>query len=278
MTLSLPIDDRIRTLVDAGTTGLARHSFASPTLNEQRLKYTTRNASLMAAGVDGDDKPTDEETGVKFRLNQTGNIFYSTTSDVLQEDTKKLFDSVTVLFAAMTKALADKGKSLFDYDAWSSMIGKSGYFVEVQKFERNLVIEKNSLTIDTQIVQQLIPGLVSGNSLLIATSVLNAINGEYKSEKMTDSSKLGHLLFICEELFGSPSITVRLFFATKSSHTAITASPCHKTASTKIEQTQQANTFLFVSPETIAKFAGQFSETPDAFTDLITRLSGYIEG
>ena len=209
-------------------------------------------------------------------MNQTGNIFYSTTSDVLQVETKKLFDSVTVLFAAMTKALREKNKDLFDYASWSNIITKSGYFVEVQKFERTLTIESNSLAINTQIIQQLLPGLTSGNSLEIAKNVLNAINGEYKSSKMNDASKLGHILFICEELFGAPSITVRLFFITKKSHEKITSSPCHKTISQSFEQMQEANTFLFVSPDTIAEFAGKFGDTPEAYNNLIKKLSGYI--
>lgn len=274
---TFPSEDQIRTLVDAGSTSLAEHRFVSDKLNElQKQPIALKKAFAVGDAPKSEDNP-DEEKGVQFRLNQTGNIFYSTTSPQLQDSTKKLFESVTVLFAAMTKALADKKKDLFDYGAWSSIISKSGYFVEVQKFEQTLVIEKNSLTINTQIVQQLLPGLATGNSLLIATSVLNAINGEYKSEKMTESTKLGHLLFICEELFGAPSVTVRLFFATKESHKTITESPCHKSSSTTFEQLQQANTFLFVSPDAIAEFAGKFADVPDAYNELIAKLSGYID-
>lgn len=269
---SIPNEEKIRTFVDAGSTSLNQHTFVSEKLNEMRVKPI----AFRALSAEAAPKP-DSEKGVEFRLNQTGNIFYSTSSPDLQKETKKLFESVTVLFSAITKALAEKNKDLFDYGAWSAVISKSGYFVEVQKFEKKLTIENNSLTIDTQIVQQLLPGLTSGNSMEIAKSVLSAINGKYKSEKMTEKTKLGHLLFICEELFGASSVTVRLFFATKKSHKSITSSPCHKTSSVKIEQQQEANTFLFVSPDTIAEFADKFGDVPEAYTDLVKKLSEYID-
>jgi len=103
----------------------------------------------------------DEEKPVQFRLNQTGNIFYATTSPKLQTKTKKLFDSVTVLFAAMTKALNTKQKTLFDYASWGSVIRQSGFFIEVQKYSKTLQIKSGSLELNTQVIQQLLPGLTT---------------------------------------------------------------------------------------------------------------------
>lgn len=266
-------DDSIRTFVDAGKASLNEHSFVSEELNKKRLR------TLTALEATAEDKPDgDKEKDVQFRLNQTGNIFYSTSSPELQGETKKLFDSVTVLFAAMTKALASKNKTIFDYDAWGKIIAKSGYFIEVQKFEKTLSLKSGSLTIDTQVIQQLIPGLTSGSSLEIAKGVLNALNGEFKKEGADEKTKLAHILFICEELFGAPSITVRLFFASQESHKAMTSSPCHKTTSVSFEQLQEANTFLFVSPDTIAEFAGKFGDSPEEYNKLIEKLSGYVDG
>jgi hypothetical protein len=278
---TLPTEKEIQTFVDAGSTNLKNYTFVSTNLNKESAEPPKMPlmplVSSMALESDSEHNLNpDSEKSVEFRLNQTGNIFYSTTSPQIEEDTKKLFESITVLFAAMTKALAQKNKDLFDYDAWSSIISKSGYFIEVQKFETTLTIESNSLTIDTQVVQQLLPGLKSGSSMEIAKSVLSALNGKFSSQGTTDETKFGHLLFICEELFGSPSITVRLFFATKKSHASITSSSCHNTTSKQFSQTQEANTFLFVSPETIAKFADDFNKTPDSYNQLITTLSTYI--
>ncbi len=275
---SFPTKEQIGQFVDAGSENLNNYNFVSEELNKS-LKGSLKMARLSPAAVAESNKTDgDSEKSVQFRLNQTGNIFYSTSSPELQDETKKLFDSVTVLFAAMTKALNNKGKDLFDYDAWSKLIAGSGYFIEVSKYEKNLTIESNSVTIDTQIVQELIPGLTSGSSLEIAKSVLNALNGEYQTKKSDSSAKIGHLLFICEELFGAPSVTVRLFFASSATHTQIFSSPCVKTSSTSFEQLQEANTFLFVSPDTIAQFAGKFGDAPEAYNSLIDKLSGYIDG
>lgn len=276
MTIANHNKNMTETFVDAGSVSLRKYEFASHEL--QSMNKSMASNELFVSDVADKAGGQDEEKAVQFRMNATGNIFYSTSSPELQGDTKRLFNSVTVLFAAMTKALADNNKTLFDYEAWSSIISKSGYFVEVQKFQKHLVIEKNSLAVNTQIVQQLLPGIASGSSMEIAKNVLNAINGEFGNSQTTEGSKIGHLMFICEELFGAPSVTVRLFFATKSSHESITSSPCHKTTSVRIELMQEANTFLFVSPDTIAEFATQFSEVPQAFEDLVSRLSGYVAG
>ncbi len=267
----IQIANNIGTFVDAGTSSLAHHTFVSENLNKRR---GVPRAKLLATSAVPDVE--DSEQPVHYRLNQTGNIFYATTSSELQEQTRALFESVTVLFAAMTKALADKKKGLFDYAAWESMITKSGWFVEVQKSQKNLVIKSGSVEINTQIVQQLLPGLKTGHSMDIAKDVLAAINGAYSATTVNESTKIGHLLFICEELFGAPSVTVRLFYTTKVSHKILTSSPCHKSAATSFEQLQEANTFLFVSPDTIAKFSKQFGQAQEEYQNLINQLSGHI--
>ncbi len=260
------------TFVDGGSVPLNKHSFVSDELNQKKAEKTVLKAAADALRETGGDT----EMIVKFRLNQTGNIFYSTTSDLLQAETKKLFDSVTVLFVAMAQALKGKGKDLFDYDSWSNVIIKSGYFIEVSKYRKTLSIENNSIALNTQIIGQLLPGLTTGNSLEIAKGVLSAINGEYSSSRMDAGTKLGHILFICEELFGAPSITVRLFYLTKQSHEKITSSPCHRSVSESFEQLQEGNTFLFVSPDTIAEFGDKFGETSEALKNLIKKLSDLI--
>ncbi|MBY5639490.1 hypothetical protein HFO39_32885 [Rhizobium leguminosarum] len=152
------------------------------------------------------------------------------------------------------------------------------HFVSEEKFQKTLSLKSGSVTIDTQVIQQLIPGLTSGSSLEIAKGVLNSLNGELKKEEAVEKTKLAHILFICEELFGAATVTVRLFFASQESHKAMTSTPCHKTTSVSFEQLQEANTFLFVSPRTIAEFAGMFGDFPEEYNKLIEKLSGYVDG
>lgn len=266
MSNELDVDTKIGTFVSGGTTTLSKYAFVSEDLRNRRPTRLARG--VEAAG--------DEEKPVQFRLNQTGNIFYATTSPELQTETKKLFDSVTVLFAAMTKALNTKQKTLFDYASWGSVIRQSGFFIEVQKYSKTLQIKSGSLELNTQVIQQLLPGLTTGSSLEIAKGVLSALNGTFSASSTTDETKIGHLLFICEELFGAPSVTVRLFFATKKTHETITKSPCHRSVTNSLEQLQEGDTFLFVSPDTIAEFAKKFSEVPQEYTNLVDKLSSYI--
>ncbi|ENY0881415.1 Zygote formation protein zyg1 [Enterobacter hormaechei] len=176
----------------------------------------------------------------------------------------------------MTAGLNACEKSLFDYDTWRSVIGKSGFFVEVQKTRNMMTIKNSGVTVNTQIVQQLLPGLTSGSAMEIAKGVLSAVNGEFQASERAEEAKIGHLLFICEELFGAPSVTVRLFFASKKSHSTFTNSPCHKSVSTTFEQLQEANTYLFVSPESIAEYAKRFTEQPEEYLNLIERFKEMI--
>ncbi len=218
----------------------------------------------------------DSEAPVSYRLNETGNIFYSSTETNLNDDARDLFDSVTVLFSAMTTAMGQKGKDLFDYDSWTKIIRGSGFFAEIQKFTKTLEIKSGSLSIDTQVIQQLIPGITTGNSLEIAKGVLASINGTFSAEDRKETDKIGHVLFYCEELFGAPNVTVRLFFASKDTHKNITSSPCHKSAISSFEQVQEANTFLFVDAARIAKYAKMFDEQPEEYTSLINKLASLI--
>ena len=255
----------INTMYEGGSAPLSEYKFQSHELAQKQ-------AQMLFTNDRGDI-----EKDAQFRMNQTGNIFYVSTSPELTEKTKKLFDSVTVLFAAMTAGLNACEKSLFDYDTWRSVIGKSGFFVEVQKTRNMMTIKNSGVTVNTQIVQQLLPGLTSGSAMEIAKGVLSAVNGEFQASERAEEAKIGHLLFICEELFGAPSVTVRLFFASKKSHSAITQSPCHKSVTTTFEQLQESNTFLFVSPDTIAKYAKLFTEQPEEYTNLIGRLKELIK-
>lgn len=245
------------TLPVGGSSPLKSYSFASP--------------SLSAAPEQDSEKP------VQFRLNQTGNIFYSTSSPELNEKTRNLFDSVTVLFSAMTVAMSRNNKDLSNYEGWGKVIRGSGFFVEVQKFRKTFSIEKSDASISTQLLGQLLPGLIAGPSMETAKGVLGALSGDFSKSTTTEETELAHLLFICEELLGAPSITVRLFHASKKSHQTIIETPCHKSSTMTFDMTQDADTFLFVSPDTIAEFAKKFVEHPAEYEKLIKKLSDLVE-
>ena len=123
--------------VYAGRLPLSEHNFVATKLNKQKCAARPMLMAELAEGDDFAESTGDSEADIKFRLNATGNIFTSTTSEdgQVSDEAKALFKSVTVLFSAMTKAMHDAEKSLFDYDTWVDLIGKTGYFIEMQKFQ-----------------------------------------------------------------------------------------------------------------------------------------------
>ena len=265
---------------EAGSVPLANHSFVSEKLNEMKGKTLSQPERTVLLGEEPSQNTGDSEANVQFRLNATGNIFTSTSNKdgQVSDEAKDLFKSVTVLFSAMTKAMHDAGKDLFDYSSWTDLIGRSGNFVEMSKFQQTLEIKSSELSIDTQVVQQMLPGITSGSSMDIAKSVLSAINGKFGESSTDEDTKFAHLMFINEELMGSATVTIRLFYASKKSHVAMTKSPCHKTVSKTFSQDQEANTFLFVDPDTIAKYAGKYDpdNQPESYKKLIDSLSKLI--
>ena len=269
---------------EGGSNKLSEHVYLSPALNVAKAKRIIEKEAvgsglLKSPGLESDSLVIDHEAKVLFRMNSTGNIFFSLSTEMAQlgDEARSLFGATSTLFAAITKAMANKGKSLFDYEAYSKLLRKSGYFVEIQRYSKNINIKKNSLTIDTQIIQDLLPGLQEGPSMNTVKSVLNAMNGEFSAKSADSTEKKAHLLFICEELFGMAMVTVRLLYASKESHKTVTSSPCHKTSSVNITQIQEGNTFLYVDPSKVEEFANILNtETPE-FDALAKTLESLID-
>lgn len=184
------IDTNLDTYVDAGKAPLDNYLFVSPELEE-------KHRGLMVL-----DCAIDTEKHALLRINQSGNILFVLTSAELTIRTKKLFASVAVLFAAMSSAMNQSGRSLFDYEAWRSLMGKSAFFVEVQKNRNILTIKNSGVNVDTQIIQQLIPGLSSGSAMAIANGVLRAVKGEFQATERDENAKRGHLLLSVKSFTG----------------------------------------------------------------------------
>lgn len=271
--------------VEAGQVRIGSYDFASAELLPVAKKAAAANetetmvqkgAVALAEEPDGDD-----ELKVHFRLNATGNVWYATTTkaDSLNESTRDLFDSVQVLFAAMTKAMAEANKNLFDFDDWSKLIRKSGFFIEAGKIQKTISIKATTVTVDTQVLQQLLPGVQKAPSAMaIGKDILSAINGEYGGRQQKATAKMAHLLFICEEIMGASSVSVRLFYADSKQMELMTKSPCHKSSTTSYEQDQRIDTFRFVSPEQIARYAKKFKDEDQDYLDLVKRLKDALAG
>ena len=62
------------------------------------------------------------------------------------------------------------------------------------------------------------------------------------------------------------------FFADSKQMELMTKSPCHKSSTSTYEQEQRIDTFRFVSPEQIAKYAKDFKSDDPAYLELIKKL------
>ncbi len=227
---------------------------------------------------------TEEDGEIKkyYTLNQTGNIMISSTveneSDI-SDDVKSVFQKVIVFFGAWTSALSKAGKTLYDADAITSIIEKSGYFVRVHQEERTFDYSSTQGTLNTAIISNILSGFSAmGSALQIAQSVVGAMGNEIsvavsKGEK---TKKIGHLLFICENLMGMPIINVSLLNTTAKESETVTKSNCHSTVQKKLNMTYRQDSFLFVDPSYINKFTEDFESNPD-YDALIDKLAGYVE-
>lgn len=219
----------------------------------------------------------DREENTSFRLNRTGNILYATTNPELQQETRYLFDSVTVLFSAMTKALSLTNKDLFSRTAWKKMIERSGFFAAVQQFHQTIENTETNVAINTQVVSRMIPGIVQGGpSMTIAKSVMGVIDGKYRVASSEEKSEMAHVLFICEEIFGAPLVTVRIFNFDE--HTVVNEAEvsCGSATVNTFKLNLTADSYLFVSPEVIQRHAGRLTEQSEAYNLLVKDLAGHI--
>lgn len=235
---------------------------------------TTNPVTDFAEGVE-------DENMVLFRLNLTGNIFYATTSrlDSLNEETHDLFEAVMVMFAAMTKALAEEGRSLFDFHDWSRLLNRSGFFVQVDTVKKPLTILANDVTVGRQILTQLLPGIEKSQmATAIGKEVLGALSGEYLSGKGKGGLRLGHLLFMCEEIMGVSSVSIRLFSADLDQMAVMSAVPCHKTSPVAYSQVQRVDIFQFVSPGQVSQYAKDLREDNEGYHALVDDLRKSLRG
>lgn len=103
----------------------------------------------------------------QFVVNATGNLFIASTlnstagGSVLPQEAENAFGEVSVFFAALTKAMAESGTSLYDYDALNKLVSSSGLFVKVTESNIQFESKQTGVTLSSQLIQTLL-GL-SGN-------------------------------------------------------------------------------------------------------------------
>lgn len=251
------------------------------TADEKYLSYLSQKApkeSLLRASI------SDEDGEIKkyYTLNNSGNIMISSTVENeanISADVKSVFQKVIVFFGAWTSALNKAGKTLYDADAITSMIEGSGYFVRVHQEERTFNYTSAQGTLNTAIIGSILSGFSAmGSALKIAQNVVGAMGNEISISlsRGENTKKIGHLLFICENLMGMPIINVALLNTTARESETVSKSNCHTTVQKTMAMTYRQDLFLFVDPTYINKFSQDFETNPD-YDALIEKLVSYIK-
>lgn len=216
-----------------------------------------------------------------YTFDEKGHIMVVTTSkdtDNIQPAVAETFQKVIVFFGAWTAALNRAGKTLFDYDAVTKIIGSSGFFISTGKEVRKFSSESTTASLDTSIIQGVIGGGITGGGLGIAKRVLanigTTITASFAAEGV--EKEICHLMFICESLMGMPIVTVSLYHTHLKQHAWVTTTNCSSVSRQTISFDFAADDYLFVDPTFINKFSAAFQGSKE-YDELIDKLAGYLK-
>lgn len=210
----------------------------------------------------------------QFVVNATGNLFVATTLSSpdtpqnLSAEAEEAFGQVSVFFAALTKAMSDSDKSLFDYDALNKLIKGSGLFVNMTTSKMRFESSSWGVTFTNQLIQALF-GLGGGLAAVSESlrSLISSVGKEgmkLKGSSEKKNTRVGTIVFVCEYLMGAVSITPIVFsIDAKDSENSLEAGPCFKAATKKSVFKIDKEVHLFVPP----KFVQHAAELNEAMSD-----------
>jgi hypothetical protein len=252
------------------------------TNDKYRAKLPAPQVKVMAAKAEaGEAHPLPKN----YTFNATGNILVSSTAESLGDDpeAKSLFKKAAVFFAATTAALDKKGKTLYDYDAINAIVSSSGLFVAVHREDRTLDYMDTKVAIDTAIVKSALSAMVPGigtaaGSIDIAKTVLGHMGDQIQlyAEAKQATKKVGHLLFVVENLMGMPLVSASIFNIDQKQGSIATKSNCHQQSSSLFQFKYHQDIYLFVDPDYIAT-AGDLDAKSPEYQALIDKLASAIK-
>ncbi|MBE0370623.1 MULTISPECIES: hypothetical protein [Pseudoalteromonas] len=157
-------------------------------------------------------------------FNATGHILFSTHHDPrkpLPSTVQLQFFKAVSLFSAMMKTLSTtpnpatgKPYSAFNYHALSTLINKTGYFVQTSNIELTINHQDLRQNNHPKLFETLLGINVSGQELAFAPAIIHSIEKETlrmsKAEQKKDF-KSAYLVFVCECIGGMPLISIQLF-------------------------------------------------------------------
>ncbi|HEY8902686.1 MAG TPA: hypothetical protein VIM48_03200, partial [Chthoniobacterales bacterium] len=243
-----------------------------------RSRVSGTDASGKSLVGPGATNPMVVEKKKYFVFNQTGNVMVSTTVDTsaeIQAQAQKLFNEVTVFFAAMSKAitttvnpLAEDKKtpySIYNYDALAKVILKSGFFINTTRED----ISYSSSSFGVDFSRELITGLLGlptgAGGLAFASSLIAAMGSEgvrLQASSTEKNSKVAHIVFVCEYLLGMPMVSAIVTYVDSSeANRIVKAGPCASAESKEIKMNLHKDVYMFVTPTFIKEYSGDLNST-----------------
>lgn len=231
-----------------------------------------------------------------YVFNQTGNILMSSTDpkgEDIPESVRKVFNEVSVFFAAMTKSisqtinpLTNKAYSLYDLEAIESIVDGSGYFIHVNKSEIHTKSQTSGASFSKELISKVLGLAVSAGSVAGFATAMVASIGQAAKDKTDDSkywdvvknkdnssSYVANIMFVCEYIMGMPLVTA-IVMSTKAEQASQTfkAGPCYKSSSSEQTIDVKKDSYMFVTPEFIKEFASELNSSSND-TDYLTFIN-----
>lgn len=248
---------------------------------------TPKPVVLTPPGAD----PHNVQATKYYIFNETGNIMMSSTdldSSKIQKSVRNVFAEVSVFFAAMTKAISTSKQpngqpyQLYDYAVLEKVIDGSGLFVHVTEEDVVYTSESFGMEFSKQLIESLL-GLATGaGELSFASAMISSMGSsalKISQQSSSENSKVANIVFVCEYLLGMPVVSALVVYAdlTKNSQ-SFSIGPCFSESSTSTTWTLHKDTYMFVTPKFIKKYAGDLLsvETDVNYTELVNYLKALI--
>ena len=226
-----------------------------------------------------------------YIFNETGNIMMSSTdldSSKIQKSVRNVFAEVSVFFAAMTKAISTSKQpngqpyQLYDYAVLEKVIDGSGLFVHVTEEDVVYTSESFGMQFSKDLIESLL-GLATGaGELSFASAMISSMGSsalKISQQSSSENSKVANIVFVCEYLLGMPVVSALVVYADLSKNSqSFSIGPCFSESSTSTTWTLHKDTYMFVTPKFIKKYAGDLLsvETDVNYTELVNYLKALI--
>jgi hypothetical protein len=205
--------------------------------------------------------------GKQYALDETGHVLVVMPSQAtaLDEGVQRLFRKMTVFFGAVSQALSTEHRSVFDYDALSSVIEHSGFFAPLQSREMNQEVSAKDSALNLALIGELFTDLAqSPEALRIAKGILDTIGGLLRwAEVQGEATRsVAHLLFTCESLYGMPIASVRLYALNARENEELVKGDCRATRTSNVRVKYREQVYLFTDPVVADSVADSLTPSP----------------